>query len=273
MFMSNYLKKRDAKNKKGQITIFIILALLIVVIGVLIFVFLDIGKKPSDSVNLETISPNVYLESCIEEEIDNTLYTLSKQGGYLESDLSIEFRFGNEDYWNISYLCYTGSPWLSCNVIQPLLINHLKKEISNEITKEMSSCFDGLISDFQKKGYVINSKNYNGFEVDLNSNDLVIDIDAELSMNKGDETISQDKFEIIFSGEGLYDLALVVNEIVNQQAQYCSFNEVGYMSLYPDYEISWEPASNETKIYNIKQKSTRGEFRFAVRSCVPLSNI
>ena len=65
----------------------------------------------------------------------------------------------------------------------------------------------------------------------------------------------------------LQDIGLVVNEIVSQEAQYCYFEYVGYMILYPDWDIRVTTRSDATKIYTVTHIPTDITMQFAVRGC------
>ena len=257
-------------NKRGQITIFIILAVLIVAGVVLFFIFKGkSNEKPSSS--QETINPESFLKSCIDDKVRETLKTLSYQGGYIKNPLSIKFKFGSEPFYNISYLCYTSANYLPCAVQQPSLITHIEKEIYNEIKDEMQSCFDNLVDSYGEKDYSVDEK-YNNFAVDLVEDRLKINLDATLTLTKTGEVLRKKDFKMNFPTE-LYDVLFVSNEIISQEAKYCSFNYVGYMMVYQDYEIDKQNAPQETRIYSVTHKITNEKFRFATRSCVPSSQI
>jgi len=68
------------KKTKGQVTIFIILAIVIVVIGGLIYAFLP---KIKSSMGLETRNPYNYIQSCLNDKVEAVITNLSLQGGSL----------------------------------------------------------------------------------------------------------------------------------------------------------------------------------------------
>ena len=65
-----------------------------------------------------------------------------------------------------------------------------------------------------------------------------------------------------------YDLAIVAQEIVSQEARFCNFEQVGYMLIYPEFAITKFRTGKSDTIYTIKSKESGERFRFAVRSCV-----
>jgi len=65
-----------------------------------------------------------------------------------------------------------------------------------------------------------------------------------------------------------YDLALVVQEIVNQEARFCHFENLGFMVFYPKFNIERFRTGDGTLIYTAKHIETQEEFKFALRGCV-----
>src|SRR3989344_2411749 len=85
-----------------------------------------------------------------------------------------------------------------------------------------------------------------------------------LSSKEGTKNIEDFNFEI---RHPLYELALVANEIASQEAKYCYFEYVGYMILYPEFDIKKTALSDSTKIYTILHKDSNSEMNIAIRSC------
>jgi hypothetical protein len=252
-------------NRSGQVTIFIIIAVIIVSVIVTFFIFKSgliskIGGKPEEN-------PAPFLESCIKDKVKEAVGILSMQGGYISNTLYKKFRFEDENvFHNISYLCYTPNYYLPCVNQEPLLIQHLKDEIKDYISEDVSGCFDKLTSSLNKRGYTVDAK-YNGFDVDLTEGRVIINVDAKLVLTKTGETSTQENFNIIIPTD-FYDMAVVAQEIVSQEARFCYFEYVGYMNLYPQWNIDKIRTSDSVTIYTIEDKETQEKFRFAVRGCV-----
>ena len=113
-------------SKKAQITIFIIVALVIVA-GVALFFLMKTGVVPNPLGRKVEVNSNVFLEQCLEDEIQETLEVLMAQGGYISNPLSVNFEFEDEKPVNISYLCYTESDYVPCVNQEPMFLKHLKE--------------------------------------------------------------------------------------------------------------------------------------------------
>ncbi len=219
-----------------------------------------IGEKPEEN-------PNIFLESCIEDKIKEAVELISSQGGYISNPLHKTFKFEDEEeFTDISYLCYTQTSYLPCVNQEPMLIQHLKNEMKNYISNDVGDCFDKLTLSLEKQGYVVDAT-YRGFEVGLMEKKVIIEIDGEITLTKSGETSKQEDFKIIVPSR-FYDLAIVTQEIVSQEARFCHFESLGYMLLYPEWYINKFRTSDAITIYTVEHKDSKEKFRFAIRGCV-----
>ena len=88
-----------------------------------------------------------------------------------------------------------------------------------------------------------------------------------MTLTKTGETTKEENFKVVIPSR-IYDLAIVSQEIVSQEAKFCNFETVGFMLLYPDFKIERFTTGDLNKIYTITHKKTREKFKFAVRGCV-----
>ncbi len=252
------------KEKRGQITIFIIVGLIIIGAVILYIIF---GGRIASKVDLgKEADARSFLEACTEDKLRETVNKISLQGGYINNPLNKTFKFNNEDFIDISYLCYTQNYYVPCVNQEPVLIQHLSEEIKNYISDDVKNCFDDLTLNLEKQNYDV-AKQYGGFEVELESKKIIIDINGEITLTKTGETSKQESFNVVF-GSRFYDLAVVVQEIVSQEARFCNFEYLGYMTLYPQWNIDKFRTSDSTIIYTVEHKDTGEKFRFAIRGCV-----
>lgn len=248
--------------KKGQVTIFIIVAVVIVV-SILVLLLFKSSEKLEFLGGGAEANPDLFLKNCIEDDVRGVVETLSYQGGSINPDLFIKFKFGDEEYKNISYLCYNRDYYMPCISQQPVLMNHEKTEISNAIEDKVNECFNKLIKQLEKD-YVV-SYSYKGFEVEILPDYVNIKMGGDINYEKSGEKSVKNDFDIKITTK-FYDLLSVAQEIASQEAKYCNFDRVGYMIYYPDYEINVFRL-DDTRIYTIKHTKTEEIFRFATRSC------
>lgn len=251
-------------NKKGQVTIFIIVAIIIVAGALLIFSFYPQIKT---TLSGEEQNPPSFLQSCLEDKITEATSLLSSRGGYVSNPLNKTFKFTAEKApIDISYLCYTSGYYIPCVNQEPMLIQHLKKEIKDYVATDVENCFNQLTESLTKQGYAVHSE-YEGFDVELIENKVKIPIDAKITLTKSTGDVSDyNNLNVSFQSK-FYDTAIVVQEIVSQQAEFCNFEYIGYMTLYPEWSINTFRASDSTIIYSVKNENSIDKFRFAIRGC------
>ncbi|MCK4553183.1 hypothetical protein KAT80_03185 [Candidatus Pacearchaeota archaeon] len=253
------------KKRKAQVTIFIIAGILIFTAVVFFFLFRQgvipgIGEKPEEN-------PGGFLEICIEDKLIEGVELISSQGGYIENSLNRTFKFSDEkDFTDISYLCYNQNYYLPCINQEPMLIQHLKAEVKEYVLDDVKKCFDNLVLSLDRRGYVVDAT-YNGFEIEFATKKIIIDINGKIILTKSGETAKQENLQIIIPSR-FYDLAVVVQEIVSQEARFCNFEHLGFMLFYPKFNIEKFRTGDGIIIYTVQHKDTQEEFKFAVRSCV-----
>ncbi|MDP2924814.1 MAG: hypothetical protein Q8N99_00420 [Nanoarchaeota archaeon] len=246
-------------NKKSQVTIFIILGLIIVVIFLIIFLLMTAPPKV-ESYNEK--NPQSYIEKITTEALEEAIETLSMQGGDMTPSGSV-FYNGTE----IVYICYSGEFYKKCISQRPLLVEHIEQEITNYITPKIQAGFDKLESDLTEDNrYVIESGEMKVI-TKLYPKLVIVEIDKKFKLQRGDLTREFDHFKINMINP-IYDFAKITNIIANQEAQYCHFDNLGYMILYPDYDIKSTITGDSDTIYTITERSTGLSFSFATKSCL-----
>jgi len=256
-------------KNRGQITIFIVVGL-IIVSGVVLFFLLKTKVAPQIGGTPET-NANAFLSSCIEQKTKEAINELSIKGGELNSILNINFMFTSEKvYRNITYLCYTQNNFRPCVVQKPTIFLDMQNGIKNYISDEMNSCFTGMLDNFKTQGFAVgeNSK-LNSFDVKFGPKKITIQTDSEVVLTKTDETTTQKNFQTIVPSR-IYEIMGVVQEVINQEAMFCHFEDSGFTIAYPEFSIDKYEMESGVRIYTIEDKVSKEKFRFAVRSCAIL---
>ena len=200
--------KRGFDNK-GQVTVFVIIAVLIVV-GVLAFILFRGGIDPKTP-KVSPSNPQEFLESCIEPSVIEAVEKMTPQGGFINPRPSIAF-----DGAERGYTCYTTSYYDACVNQRPMYLDHLANEIESYVSSKVEGCFDKLKNGLEKEGYSV-ELDYNDFEIELNNDKINVISDVDLTYSKGGVTKSEDGFAIDINDK-LYNVAIVVQEITNQEA-------------------------------------------------------
>jgi hypothetical protein len=242
-------------NKNAQVTIFIIIAILIIAAAVLIYLFYP---KISTTLGTQEDTPQTYIQSCIEKEITDAITTVSLQGGSINPENYILY---NDT--KIEYLCYTNQYYQSCLIQQPMLKEYIEAQIKSAISKNATSCFNSLKSSYQKQGYDIDMKN-GAVTVELLPKRVITTFNYSVTATKGD-TQKYDSF-IVITNNNLYELTSIANSIIQWESTYGNAEVTAYMTYYHDLKVEKNLINSGDKIYVITDRNTGSKFQFASRS-------
>ncbi len=244
-------------NKKGQVTIFIIIAIVIIVLGILLYLFYPKIKAATE---FGAKNPSAFIQSCIEDKIKETADILSLQGG----SINPEHYFTYNDI-NIEYLCYTNKNYDTCIIQQPLLKQHIESEIKNNTQDEAEACFQDLKESYEKKGYNVNLVEGETL-VELLPERIVTTFKNELTVTKG-ESERYETFSVVLNNN-LYELISIANSIIAWEATYGDADPRIYMTYYPDLKVEKNLRDDGTRIYVLTNRDKGNKFQFASRSLV-----
>jgi len=169
-------------NKKGQITIFIIVGIvLLIAFGLIFFLKGKVFKASEDIFDTKTESIETYVWGCVESVSENAVYYVGTQGGYANIPAP-KMRF----YWReIPYYMYENKNTMPTK-------ETIEKEISKFIDYWLPVCLDNL-SIFKEQGYDIeigdiSSKAY------ITLDEVFIDVDYPIEIKKEDYIKNLEKF-------------------------------------------------------------------------------
>lgn len=251
--------------KRGQVTIFIIIGILIVALGVLIYMFYPELKSKATG---EAKSPSDFIQQCMEDKIQETVEIISLQGGSVEPDFFYQY-YNSEDEkkYNLEYLCYTNQYYSPCGVQQPMLISHIQDEIKTEIQEDAKTCFSNMKKSYQNKGYNadldFDEKN---IKVELLPERIITDFNANLTLTKS-ETEKYESFKIVLNNN-LFGLVSIANSIVTFETNYGESDVQAYMDYYHNLKVEQEKQLDGSVIYILTHIDKGDKFQFAVRSYV-----
>ncbi|MFA5953854.1 MAG: hypothetical protein WC812_04640 [Candidatus Pacearchaeota archaeon] len=246
-------------KKRGQVTIFVIIAIVIIVLGVLAF-FLYPKLKISTGFNTE--NPELFLQNCVENDLENLIETLSLQGG----------EFNPQGYTiyqdvKIKYICYT-SDYFTLGLKQvPFIKRFVEDEISVQIKPKVDECFDDLVLKYQQKGYEVSSKKGN-IQTEILPEQTSIDlIGYNLTVSRGENENRFNLF-VINLDNNLYELLNIAEHIVSWENEFGDADTLSIMMLKKDIRVNKILRDDGSKIYIIENKKTKEAFQFASRSLV-----
>jgi hypothetical protein len=249
-------------NRRGQVTIFIIIAVIIVAVAaILYFIFPQVGIFFGVSTN----NPNIFMQNCLQDKIKNVIENISLQGGSLNPDNFILYNNAK-----VEYLCYINENYKQCVMQQPFLKAYMESEITNAIKNDASDCFDSLVSSFQRQGYAVNLQ-----KGDLTTGILpgrtVVNFNNALTITKS-ETQNFDKMNIVINNN-LYELVLTAESILNWEARYGDAETTMFMGYYHDLKVEKKLQDDGSTVYILTNRNTGEKFQFASRSVALPSGI
>ena len=249
----------EKMSKKGQMAIWIIVALAIVVVIILFFLLRE--KAVPEIKGAIDENPRGFIDACVKKHVNDVVDLILPKGGFVNPE---HVKMYNNI--NVSYLCYNRGNYNPCINEHPLFLNEMIEEIDNYITPEIDECFNEYKLEMEKRNTNVNLDPEMNLEVKFGRNRIYVDIDKRVMITINDQTKEFNEFNIEIISP-LYDLGRIAMEIASQEAKYCYFEYVGYMILYPEFKIKLDQRPDYTKIYTIIDKKSEKEMNIAVRSC------
>jgi hypothetical protein len=248
--------KKPKNNRKGQVAIWVILAL---VLAAAIILFFALERLPL-GIQAAEFEPAKSVEGCIKESIAEAVSKMLPQGGFIQPK-----NFVSYNKTNIEYLCENPYYFSPCTSQHPMLISEMNREIKEYILPFVEECFEGMREEAERRGYSVEMKEMN-LSVEMAPGRIYARISREFSTSRsGVSKITSDFDSEVLSPA--YELANVAMEIAASEAKYCYFESVGYMLEFPQFDIRKTALSTPVRIYSIKDTKTGAAMNIAIRSC------
>lgn len=247
------------QNKKGQLTLFIIIAIVIVALAILLYLFYpDIKAK----LGLGADTPKDFLQNCMEDEIQDITEIVSLAGGSLEPENYIIY-----NGQRLEYLCYAWEYYQLCVMQRPLLKQHVEDQIESQIESTAEKCYSDLLDSYRKRGYSVNSEQ-GVLNLKLLPEKIELDYNRDLVISKNDEVFSYDgdNYISVIVNNNIYELLMIASNILRWEATYGDAETTTYMTYYPYIKVEKYKQSDGSTIYIITDRRTGDKFQFASRS-------
>lgn len=242
------------KSKRSQLTVFIILALLIVIL--LLIYFLGRDKM---AVIFKSESPYNQIDKCIKDSASDAIGTLENQGWTINPQNYYLYQ-GNK----VDYMCYTNEYYKKCVMQKPLLKQDIEKEIKDFIEPRVEGCLNSIKQSYENKGYSFTFKKPKT-NVQILPGDVLISLEnADLVVTK-ESTESYKNIKVDVSSN-LYDFTMTASSIANWETTYGESETLNYMLVYPELKVEKKIRSDGTKIYILTNRESLEKFMFAIRS-------
>lgn len=245
---------RCITNKRGQITLFVILALLIISV-ILVFVF---WVQPT------YITPQsgtkLGIEGCIESVITNSIQQMEKQyAGFPGLEFSYEYK-GEL----VPYLCYTNLYLQQCINQKPFLLQHFSEELNKISESEIFQCYEDNLDDLKKRGFEI-KEGVKDLEIEINPEQIIATLKAPVVASSGGVSQSYSEFKAILQSP-IYNMLMIATYIIQQETRYGDAVIEDAMLFHPELIITKIRREDGNKVYIIENKYTKEVIKFATRS-------
>lgn len=240
-------------GRKAQITLFVIVALLIVGIVLVLLLWPTIRTS-----FVKEINPEEYIRTCTSQYVEEAIDLSSRRGGSIEPVHTVSFQ-GQQ----VEYLCYTNDYYKTCVMQQPLLKQHVEYEVVNYVKPKVEGCVQNLQSEMEKRGYTVSYKRPDVSVAIIPKN---VNVNVKLDMKITKESTATYETVRVSVKNPMYDLLMISGSILNFEARYGDADPLGFMFYYPNLKVQKIKQDDGTKIYILQDRDSGQTFQFASRS-------
>ena len=251
-------------QKRGQVTIFIVLGIVVLVAIALVFMFRselieqDFESEMNSIIVPQQLMPvKQYFDVCLTDVTEEGIMVLGEQGGYIEIPEDITPRFDNNVYSN-SLELFEGSEvayWFyeSANGIENGQIptkEEMEIQLENYIGNNFDRCFY-FVENFEEEGFEIDLPTVDPIvDVTINRNDVQVKVDSVILVSLKAVSKNLDKHMIIADSKlgELYDLATKIMKEENEE-MFLEEKTIDMMVAYEDIPFSTTEFNCERKLW------------------------
>lgn len=250
-------------NKRGQITLFIIVS--VVIVALIIFAFILVPRLfPKKMNETKIIDPKTFIGDCTNSELRPLVETLASQGGYF--DPAPFFLFANN---KVQFLCYAENG--ICINQKPLLKEDIENQLNQKIRSYCFFCISNFVIENQKVGNSV--RNCREAELRINvtlePSKVSWNLICPLTIQTKDGQIINLKEISYYLESPLYEQVILAKDIVNAEIEGNDLEFImEYLQNNPNVMITrnYRGMNGEIKIYNITIQGT--QFLFAVKNTI-----
>lgn len=233
-------------------TIFILIAILLVGIGIAFFVFkgsLNIGKP---SVEIEPIQTQI--QSCLESTTEDGISYIALQGGYYEVPEQISMNYSTE---KVPYYYIDSKKNIPS-------VGKVNIELGNYIKFYLRDCIN--LSSFEEQGFDIKEGNLS-VSVDIIEGKINVKAVYPLAITKGESTsrLSEFKVNINSNAKKLLSVSEEIVNLYNENPDFVCLNCLDDISNKYSVEAKATPMQDKNVIwFSILDKKSSLNWRFVV---------
>jgi len=240
-------------GKKGQLTIFIILGIAIVVVFLLLF----LNNKSFASLFVAQ-SPVEKIEACVRESLDEGMDIVMMQGGAIEPENYFLYE-GNK----VEYICYNEESFQKCVMQKPLLKQEIESELGGYIQPLVRECVEDVKESYRGSASV--TSKVPEVVVDIVPGDVMVSLDIDLKIAKGDDVKN---YQYVQAGKSskLYDFVILTSKIANFEAEFGDSEILSMMLVDKWVLIEKYKQGDGSTVYILSDRDSDESFMFASKS-------
>ncbi len=246
------------RSRKGQVTLFVILSIVVVISIILFFVL----KPTLNFGNSASANPEAYLEKCILDSIKESQISILKNSGLNYSNSKNFILYKSE---KIPLMCTSFEFYVACVPQEPGFINKIQNAIQNKALIAANNCFAKMKGEYESKGYSVKESGLK-LNVTLMDKQIKVTLEKQFLASKEEQSINLQNFEFIQPSE-LFGLLKLEQTIINYESTVCEFNELAWMNAMPKIKITRARTSDQLKVYTLEDRDTQDKIKFAIRTC------
>ncbi len=251
-YKGDFAKKRmSVIQKKGQVTLFIVIA--IIIVAVILFSYFYLAPRFSEFGDNRPI-----LDKCIESEIQRQIVDLSLTAGIVNPSFTTMYMDEN-----ISIVCYTNQYYTPCVVQYPFLKQTFESSLAKRMEQKIEGCYSSALEDLRARGFDVTGGKMS-YNISIDPSMIQVKMKVPTSISNEDSSVVFENFEIV-TYSNLYDVLMVANSILQFETSYGDAEISSFMFYYPDLKLEKIRRDDNIKIYTIT--NTEGiKYQFASRS-------
>ncbi len=251
-------------SKKGQVTVFVILGIVVIIVLALLFIgkdtLYDIGSKQINvekKLETELNSIENQIEECITKDTGEFLQKIAKQGGYVEPTKYISY-YGDK----VSYLCQNIPDKKEC-LNSMLLPEDIENQLNVYLEERLVSCVG--IEGFKSRNQELTTGQLR-IVSKVHKENIEIKINWPIEISKDGLKVTKKESNYLIRSQ-LGNILEIVNRILNHEAQVGMFGTtVEIISTYGRHIVTIKQ-SNPHKIYQVSViEEPNYVFQFGVES-------
>ena len=233
--------------RKGQVTLFIIAGIVVVVIAAILFYLRGSSVGQNIDVPVEAQPVKVFVDACLKSTAIKGIQLLGIQGGYVMLDKP----YLQTEYSKISY------HFIRNNKTYPS-DEEVENEISFFIGAYIQSCIQGF-TIFKEQGYDIKEGNIS-VKANINENKVDIDLNYPLELGKGEARNKLESFSVDVPIR-LGHILDISRKITDKAADDPESMDMDFLSGF-DVQLDVLPFNMSSLVFSINDEKSEGQYIF-----------